>query len=253
MVILYIKYGDKMEIKVMTFNTQHCENFISKKIDYDAVVNLIKKYDADIIGLNEIFGKGFDKNIKDSQVREIAEKLGYYYYFAKATRINFRKYGNAIISKYPLIDPKVIKIPTNLVKKTGKKLREKRCILKTDIDIDGGLTVCIGHFGLNDDEVISGIATAYKIFQNHRFILMGDFNTPNSSTFLDPIRENLNDTILWGDGKTNTFPSDNPSIRYDYIFTSKDINIINTIIPDDIVSDHRPIVSTLELLKHYDL
>ena len=47
-----------MELNILSFNTQHCMNYITRKIDYESVVNLIKELDADIIGLNEIRGEG---------------------------------------------------------------------------------------------------------------------------------------------------------------------------------------------------
>ena len=41
-----------MSIKIMSFNTQHCRNFISKRIDFEAVAKAITDLGADIVGLN---------------------------------------------------------------------------------------------------------------------------------------------------------------------------------------------------------
>ena len=43
-----------MQIKLMSFNTQHCLNFITKEIDYEIMTNAIIKCGADIIGLQEM-------------------------------------------------------------------------------------------------------------------------------------------------------------------------------------------------------
>ena len=45
-------------MKIMSFNTQHCENFITKKIDFEAVAGAITDFGADIVGLNEMRGAG---------------------------------------------------------------------------------------------------------------------------------------------------------------------------------------------------
>ena len=42
-----------MKIKFMSYNTQHCLNFITQKIDFDIIADTIKKCEADIIGLQE--------------------------------------------------------------------------------------------------------------------------------------------------------------------------------------------------------
>ena len=45
-------------MKIMSFNTQHCQNYISKKIDFESVAKVITDFGADIVGLNEIRGEG---------------------------------------------------------------------------------------------------------------------------------------------------------------------------------------------------
>ncbi len=37
-------------MKIMTFNTQHCFNYIERKIDFDVMAEAILKTDADIVG-----------------------------------------------------------------------------------------------------------------------------------------------------------------------------------------------------------
>ena len=44
-------------MKIMTFNTQHCQNYITKKIDFEAMAKVIRDSGADFVGLNEMRGK----------------------------------------------------------------------------------------------------------------------------------------------------------------------------------------------------
>ena len=145
-----------MKLKIMTFNTQHCKNYLSKKIDYKSITNLIEEYNPDIIGLNEIYGFPFLKKFF-SQSNRIAKNINYNHFFGVSTNLYFLPYGNAILSKYPIIKTEVIKIPYPKIK-TGNKHYEKRSILKAEILVnDEIINVYVIHFGLNTDEQINGI------------------------------------------------------------------------------------------------
>ena len=45
-------------MKIMSFNTQHCEGYIEKKIDFELMARAITESSADVIGLNEMRGEG---------------------------------------------------------------------------------------------------------------------------------------------------------------------------------------------------
>ena len=78
-------------------------------------------------------------------------------------------------------------------------------------------------------------------------MLMGDFNMQPDNELLNPIREKLYDTANKFDEPKLSFPSDNPEIKIDYIFTSNDLNVISADIPAIVSSDHRPHLATIEL------
>jgi endonuclease/exonuclease/phosphatase family metal-dependent hydrolase len=42
-------------MKIMTFNTQHCLNYLEQKIDFDIMAEAITDLDDDIVGLNELY------------------------------------------------------------------------------------------------------------------------------------------------------------------------------------------------------
>ena len=105
-----------MKIKIMSYNTQHCLNYITREIDYDLIADTIKKCEADIIGLQEIRDKGKAADY-EAQAKIIAEKLGYHYYFAEAIRLKSENpYGNALISHYPIISAETIVIAPKVPK-----------------------------------------------------------------------------------------------------------------------------------------
>ena len=236
-----------MKIKFMSYNTQHCLNFITREIDFDIIADTIKKCEADIIGLQEIRDEGQDADYQ-SQAKIIAEKLGYhYYYFAEAIRIKgVNPYGNAIISRYPIISAETIMIPDPEIKKYDGYY-ETRCLLKATIDVGNGLNVLVSHFGLNPDEQENAVETVVSNIPKEHCVLMGDFNMTPDNQILNPIMQGLQDTAKFFSTYKLSFPSDTPEVKIDYIFVSKDLKVEYADIPEIISSDHRPHVATIEL------
>lgn len=236
-----------MKINLMSFNTQHCLNYIERYIDFDIMAQAIKKCDADIIGLNEMRDEGPDAEY-EAQTKIIAEKLGYYHYFAKAIDFNgVNPYGNALISKYPILSAEVVLIPEPEVRGYDGYY-EDRCLLKAVLDVNGEqVTVMVIHFGLNPDEAENAANAVINNIPEGKVILMGDFNLPPESELLLPIRQKLFDTAeLIGEEKLS-YPSDDPYIKIDYIFTSRDIKVVSADIPAIVASDHRPHTATIEI------
>ncbi len=235
-----------MELNILSFNTQHCMNYITKKIDYQSVVDLIKETDADIIGLNEIRGEG-DLFEYEAQMEKLASLTGYYYYFGQALLVcGTGPYGNGILSKYPIKNVEKIMIPDPEVK-SGKQHYETRCIIKATIDVGTDLTVMVSHFGLNLDERVSAVQTLLPALEREKCIFMGDLNTTPEEPVLEDIRARMTDADDYLSGKLLSYPSDTPEIKIDYIFVSPDIKIKYADIPAKVVSDHRPYIAKIEI------
>ena len=71
-----------MQIKIMTFNIQHGRDFIKRDINLPMMADVIRNQQADIIGLNEVRGKGTHVDYQE-QAQIIGEDLGFYYYFVR--------------------------------------------------------------------------------------------------------------------------------------------------------------------------
>lgn len=235
-----------MYLKVMTFNIQHCENFNTGKIDFDAFADAIKSTQADIIGLNEVRGRGTSPDYL-AQAEILAEKTGYFCFFAPAIMFNGTEpYGNAILSRYPIKSAEIVPIPDPNPKKYNDYY-ETRCLLKATVDIGCDLKVLITHFGLNPDEHQNASDTIVRNIEDRKCILMGDFNVFPDSEYLTPIRLKMSDASDCFTSHILSFPSDNPDRKIDYIFTSRDISAISADIPAMTVSDHRPHTAVLDI------
>ena len=233
-----------MLLKVMSYNTQHCLNYVTRKIDYDIMVDTIKKCGADIVGLQEIRDEGAKADYQ-AQTKILAEKLGYYYYFAEAIRFGGENpYGNALISRYPITSAETIKIPDPEVRKYDGYY-ETRCLLKATIDVGSGLNVLVSHFGLNPDEQENAVKTVVSHIPAERCVLMGDFNMKPDNQRLTPITEKLQDTASAFSAPKFSFPSDAPTRKIDYILVTKDLIVESADIPEIVSSDHRPHTATI--------
>lgn len=232
-------------MKIMTFNTQHCASYRNGlKIDFSLFARKIMQSGADIVGLNEIRGKG-EASDYEAQTEILASLSGMpYSYFARAIMVRGQNpYGNALLSKYAILEAKTVMIPDPLTRVEGRRY-ETRCILKARLAC--GLTVAVVHVGLNRDEQACALCTLMEEIEDERFILMGDFNMTPDDPLLSPIRERLFDTALLSDDPLLTFPSDAPDQKIDYIFTSRDLRVKNVCVPKWVVSDHRPCIIEIE-------
>lgn len=242
-----------MKLRVMTYNIQHGNVHLGEGIDLSRVCDVIGKAGSDIIGLNEVRGRGMHSDYT-AQVETMASLLGYHCYFGRSIYVGGtdpygNPYGNAVLSKYPIVEASVVKIPDPIFP-SGRV--ESRSICRAVVEVVKygeirQLTVLSSHFGLSREEQEHAASTALSVCESERlpFVLMGDFNVTPDDPVLAPLYKNLNDTdSLLSGGKT--FPSHNPENKIDYIFTSKNVTINSAEIINAVASDHLPITADIE-------
>ena len=224
-------------MKIMTFNTQHCRNFVTGKIDFEVMAEAIRKEAPEIVGLNEMRNGDMPMHF-DRQCKILAELTGLEnYYFAKALEFKEGDYGNGLITKHKIISAETIHVP-DPNPRGYDGYYEHRVLLKAKLE--NGLTVLVIHFGLNPDEAENAVATVIENIASEKCILMGDFNVLPDDKVLLPIREKMKDSALCFDTELLSFPSDLPKAKIDYVFVSPDIEVISADIPAIVASDHRP-------------
>ena len=236
-------------MKIMTFNIQHALDYQNKVIDLDLFAAAIARFGADVCGLNEVRGEG-DLDGYTDQTNALGDRLGFERYFAEAIKVRGKgPYGNALVSRFPIISAETISIPDPEVKREGGHY-ESRCVLNVTLDVDGReLCVLVCHMGLVDDEAKNAVSAICSILDatDKPVILMGDFNLTPDSEILRPIKEKMKDTAELFCKDLLSFPSDNPYEKIDYIFVTPDVEVISADIPAIVASDHRPHVAELDL------
>lgn len=242
-----------MKISVMTYNISHfADNRLTEdKVDYKGYARVLSECNADIVGMNEVFGEFYGEN-HENQLDTITSLCDYKFkYFAKATDLYGKyPYGNALLSKYGFAGITQL-VPDPDESELNGEYAEPRCVLKADFQSEGKkLTLLDCHFGLNIAEQQNAVKTICDISDtiSTPVILMGDFNLTFNSHILNPLKERFKDTesLLSPDG-LYTFPANNPDRKLDYIFYKGDIIASSAFIVPHVISDHLAVFASFEL------
>lgn len=223
-------------MKIMTFNIQHLRSYLEDVIDPKLFIKTIGGIDPDVCGLNEVRGRG-SRDDYTQQAETLGSALEMHAVFGCSAMIGgSNAYGNAVLSKYPLREMRVIPIKETVAG------AEPRSVLFADY---GDFVVLQTHLGLKEPEFFEGIDTVYTLLkaQNKPCVLMGDFNMLPNHPALSRL---LNDPDVRHADTGFTFPSDAPDRKIDYIFTNNKVTIRSCYVPELVVSDHRPIIAEIE-------
>lgn len=262
----------KSELRIASYNIAHGRgiaesnwdggNRVERAARLDAIADLLREIDADIVVLNEV---DFDASWSDSvnQARYLAKKAGYSYW-VEQRNMDFRilhrtwRFGNAVLSKYPIVDARAVELPSYSTWETvfaGKK----RGI---DCDIDVGhqkiriLGVHLSHRSesvrVDSARLLGEIAAASDV----PTIIAGDLNStpvgfPESVSDADG-----NNAIGALDGlgvfqrsptaapvkdRSLTFHAVKPTCVIDWILIPRDWHFVKYTVEASRLSDHRPV------------
>ncbi|NLG80380.1 MAG: hypothetical protein GX492_11265 [Firmicutes bacterium] len=255
-----------MRLTVMTYNI-HSGVGADLKLDLDRIADLIRDQGADIVGLCEV-DQGTRRSGGVDQARYIAERLGYYYAYGPNFMYDGGAFGNAVLSRYPIVSSTNHPLP-------NIHFNEPRGLLEAQVDTGGGiLNVFVTH--LDVEYADSRLAQARAVIEISSKaagpkIVMGDLNaSPTGSPEIAVLLRHFNDTqqvyrVLVDSAELvkeglfardylkggYTYDAYDPARRIDYILTSFDIKVPAAAgtarVPRTLASDHLPYAATIEL------
>ncbi|KAB3535347.1 hypothetical protein F8154_06675 [Alkaliphilus pronyensis] len=227
-------------LRVMTYNIHHGKSLLGRDTLKD-ILALIRESDADIIGIQEV-DNGVYRSKFRNQIKYLAENLSMYYAYGDNFNYFGGKYGNGVISKYPIVNYENILLPSK---------SEQRGLLSTTIDLGSErIQFMVTHLGLYKSERREQIETIKKHMDTvpYEKILVGDFNSTQDTGEISSLSKTMLDTgYVSGNNHQPTYDLSIVSGRIDYLFISPSLQLNQYNVIKSRASDHYPAVIDIEL------
>ncbi|MBL9139657.1 MAG: endonuclease/exonuclease/phosphatase family protein [Verrucomicrobiales bacterium] len=234
-------------LRVLTYNLHHGEGT-------DGVVNLARiakvvvSAQPDLVALQEVDRRA-QRTGKVDQSAEYIRLIGMQGWYGAAMPFQGGEYGQLLLSRWPLLDPRVIRLP-------GTPGREPRIAVTSWVDVPGLGRIRWSGVHLDatseDKDRWEQVGALLREFEHAQepALLAGDFNaTPDSRV----MRRMLDTGTGWLDtaGATSapTSPADAPRSRIDYILArpgDRWRSLESKVLPESVASDHRPLLAVLK-------
>jgi len=235
-------------VRVLTYNIYHGETVdADKRFDLDLLAKIINDTKPDLVALQEVDFKT-NRALKIDLVTELSFRTKMAGVFGKAMIFDGGEYGEGVLSKYSFLSTK------NHALIAGEN-KEPRAALEVNVQIISGDSIrFVGtHLDHTEDETdrINQANQINAIFSQDDVptILAGDLNATPESVTMQVFYKAWKQTCS---KNSPTYPAVNPTSKIDYILfrPANKWRIIETkVIKEEKASDHRPVLSVLELLK----
>jgi endonuclease/exonuclease/phosphatase family metal-dependent hydrolase len=244
-------------LRVLTYNVHSCIG-LDGRLSPRRIARVIAWHDPDVVALQEL-DVGRARTEGHDQARFIAELLWMEHHFYPALRLEEERYGDAIMSRWPL----------KLIQADGlPRLRqpahlEPRGALWGTIKLEGRRIHLLNtHFGLRRQERIAQVRALLSpdwlggLGADEPVVLCGDFNSLPGSPVYKSLAKRLQDvqTSRNGHRPLNTWFGRYPLGRIDHIFTSRHFGTTRIEVGDfdlaRVSSDHRPLLAELHFRRH---
>jgi endonuclease/exonuclease/phosphatase family metal-dependent hydrolase len=231
--------GQGLSASVMTYNLNNGFN-LKGKLNIDEIAKVIESNRPDIVALQEV-SRGWVVNGRLDMLEWLSYRLQMPYVF-EPTADPF--WGNAILSRYP-----IVAYSTENLTSSESLIQRGFIVALIDLGDNQQIKVINTQFanGEGNTEIRQLQAQTIIDFWGGLpgTILLGDLNAQRVSQEIIKLRDaRLQDTTLGWEAR-NTFPSDNPQERIDYIWTSLDLRASDTGVLSSTASDHLPVVAVI--------
>lgn len=231
-------------LRVLSYNIHHCEG-VDGKLDLNRIANVIRESKADLVALQEV-----DQDVRRSenvkQAEVLAERLGMNVEFGDNIQLQGGKYGNAILSRFPILESKNHLLPS-------LNNGEQRGVLVTRIQLPPHkqtFAFLATHFDHRRDESerLQSVEFVNRLATNlGPAILAGDLNAIRLS---QTIRLLASEWKHSSEATQPTVPVSKPVRQIDFVMyrPQQAWRVVETkILKEAIASDHRAVLAVFEL------
>lgn len=229
-------------LRLLSFNIHHCEG-VDGETDIGRIAEIIRDADPDLVALQEVDVNTARTGNVD-QAAELARLCEMEYRFGKTLDHQGGEYGNAVLSKLPIVDTENIRLP--------RHEGEPRALLMVRVNVSAGrpLLFIATHFDNAKDQArLAAAAKLQQVVQEQRVptAVAGDLNcTPDSAPFsrLTPVLQLPDDRLH------PTVPVGDPARQIDFVLFDRSSGwefLQTEVIDPRGASDHRPILSVVQL------
>jgi len=234
-------------VRVLSYNIHHGEG-VDGVFDLERLARIILSVEPDLVALQEV-DRATTRSSGVDQVTELGRLTGLQAAFGKAMDFADGGYGNAVLSRWPLLEIE------NHILPAGEG-HEPRVALAVRVGIgeSGREILFIGTHLDHTRDPTDRMAQAGRINElllpdaGLPMILAGDLNAIPESEAMSVLLE------AWTDAAVNdpepTSPSDDPGRRIDYVLyrPANDWRVVEVrVVEEKVASDHRPLLAVLQL------
>jgi endonuclease/exonuclease/phosphatase family metal-dependent hydrolase len=248
-------------VRIVTFNIHHGVGADGRH-DLPRLARLLASAEADVICLQEVdrhYGQRseeVDQALLLSRALDMQLAWGPSIDEERAGDERRRQYGNALLSRLPILISDVHRLPGS---------GEPRTALRTMVELDGGaLWVIATHLSVGEQEQRAAQVAALAALHTEPMetgVIVGDFNSPPDAPELDALRQRFTDAWqlaqargdqagwrVWRRDQGDTFPSSGARRRIDQVWVSPGVAVAAAQVLDaEGASDHLPVVVDLEV------
>ncbi|MEO6437474.1 MAG: endonuclease/exonuclease/phosphatase family protein [Tepidisphaeraceae bacterium] len=235
-----------IRLTVMTYNIHHGEG-MDKKLDLERIAGVIRAANADFVALQEV-DRGASRTGGIDQIAELARLTGMEPAYAPAMDFQDGQYGNAILTKLPLLFTTAVPLP---YKPGGRREPRVAAVSQLWLSTTERLYLVSAHLDHTadpSDRLTQAQAINAKLGEGSApTILAGDFNCEPGSPPMVELAKRW--TLMSGGG--HSYPSKPPHKSIDHVLVrpAERWRVSETrVIDERVASDHRPVLVKLELL-----
>lgn len=235
--------------RIATYNIHKCKG-LDLRTKPERIAEVLREINADIIALQEVVAIEGGKSA-ENQAQFIADELGFDYRIGENRKHLGGKYGNVILSRFPIVADANFNITI-----AG---REPRGCQHVDVNLEQGALIHVYniHLGtsfferrkqvkrLLDDEILNRNHTAPRI-------MLGDFNEWTNGLTSRLLKTHFRSADLREHLKRQkSYPGIFPFLHLDHIYYDTHLKIENAFLHRSrlalIASDHLPLVADFRL------